>query len=119
MPYTNNVVVGNLPTPTKLIGFAADTNKSIIVDYIYKSSQIVATRSGTLHITLDPVNNITQITDDYDWIGTDSNNDDNLNFTVTMNNHDSDLILDTLDLNVLNSTLNDDAIISYRVTTKS
>lgn len=119
MPYTNNVAVGNLPVPTKLIGFAADTNKSIIVDYIYKSSQIVATRSGTLHITLDPVNNIAQITDDYEWIGSDSNNDDNLDFSISMNNHDSDLILDTLDLNVLNSTLNDDAIISYRVTTKS
>ena len=117
LPFTHNVPVTYTASPTKLLSFAADTAKTIEIEYVYRSTAITATRTGKLTITIDPDNNIQNLTDEYDFVG-DSANEQRLIFSADLFDRNSDLSLDTLEVYVLNSTINDDAIINYRVSIK-
>jgi hypothetical protein len=88
------------------------------VDYIYRSDQVNAVRSGKLTIVTDPVNDTIAYTDEYDFTG-DFANAENLNFIINNYDDDSDLSLDTVGVNMLNSTVSDDAKFTYTVKTKS
>lgn len=117
--FTKTIPINEVPVPTKLLGFAADREKTIEVEYVYKSETIVATRTGTLHITINPAYNLSQITDDFDFIGGSALDTEKLEFSVALVDNNSDSLLDTLDLNVLNLTQNDNAQLEYRVKIKS
>ena len=117
LPFTHNVPVTYTAAPTKLLSFAADTAKTIEVEYIYRSAAITATRTGKLTMTIDPASNIQNLTDEYDFVG-DFANEERLIFSCDLIDRNSDLSLDTLEVYVLNSTISDDAIINYRVSIK-
>lgn len=123
MRYTHQIDIGYSPTPTKIIGFAADSRKSITVDYIYKSLAVDVTRTGSLTITINPTTGNHQLSDEFDYIGlTDAVNpyEERLEFSLQLSDKDSDLTVDTVDLSVLNlTTLNDNAVIKYRISVKS
>lgn len=119
MEYTKTIPINEIPVPTTLLRFAADREKTIEMDYVYKSDTIVATRTGQLKITINPAFNYAQITDDFDFIGGSSNDAEKIEFSVALIDNNSDSLLDTLDLNVLNLTQNDNAQLEYRVKIKS
>ena len=119
LDYTKTIDIEEYSTPTKKIGFAADRAKKIEVDYVYKSETIVATRIGTLEIIINPANQLAQISDTYDFIGANPDDAERLEFSVVLSDYDSNNILDTLDLLVLNLTSNDNAKLDYKVKIKS
>ena len=119
LDYTKTIDIEEYSTPTKKIGFAADRAKKIEVDYVYKSETIVATRIGTLEIIINPANQLAQISDTYDFIGSNPADAERLEFSVVLSDYDSNNILDTLDLLVLNLTSNDNAKLDYKVKIKS
>lgn len=119
LDYTKTIDIEEYSAPTKKIGFAADRAKRIEIDYVYKSETIVATRVGTLEIIINPASQQAQISDTYDFIGANSDDAERLEFSVVLSDYDSNNILDTLDLLVLNLTSNDNAKLEYRVKIKS
>lgn len=115
--FTEKVVLSTTGTFEKLFRLPADTSKAYVIDYIYVSNAVDAKRHGTLQVTIDPVLNTVNLTDDYDFLG-DSAFEENLELRALLVDEDIDSLLDTLAITVLNSTANDDAEFYYRVTTK-
>ena len=85
---------------------------------MYKSVVVDAVRSGTLRIIVDPVTDEARLTDEYDFIG-DQQYAETLQFNVETYDNNSDLVVDTIGITMLNSINNDDAEFYYRVKNKS
>ena len=116
--FTQYIRLTELGEPTKLVKFPADTARGIEIDYIYKSNEVQALRKGTIHITVDPTNDLNLIADDYDYVG-DNSLAENLKFTAQNFDENGDAAIDTVALMVMNSTNNDDADFYFRVKTKT
>ena len=116
--FTQYIRLTELGAPTKLVKFPANNARGIEIDYIYKSNEVQALRKGTIHITVDPANDLNLIADDYDYVG-DESFAENLKFTAQNFDENSDAVIDTVALMVLNSTNNDDADFYFRVKTKT
>ncbi len=116
--YTHFIQIPELGEYTKLAKFPAEIGKGIEIEYLYKSNQIDATRSGTIRITVNPTTDVQTLTDDYDFVG-DQSFADNLRFIAQNFDENGDSDIDTVALMVLNSTSSDDAEFYYRVKTKS
>ena len=126
MRYTHQIdesVIKYSPTFTKILGFAAESKKSITVDYIYKSLVLDYTRTGTLTITINPSTGDHQITDEFDYIGLVDNvspYEERLEFSLTLSDNNSDNTVDTVDLSMLNLiSIEEEAKIKYRISVRS
>lgn len=116
--YTYRLQLGQYGTYTKFFKLPADRTKGIEVDYLYVSNQVNAKRKGTLHIVVDPTNNLQTLVDEYEYIG-NSSFEENLRFEAQNYDENGDTTVDTVAVMVLNSTTSDDADFYYRVKTKS
>jgi hypothetical protein len=115
--YANKIFVTTYGSYEKLFRLPADEKKSYEVDYLYVSNQVDATRQGKLFITVNPTDNHVHLVDEYDYIG-DSQFEEYLTLNATLLDENADTTLDTVAVNVLNSTSNDDANFYYTVKTK-
>ena len=116
-PHTLNLT--EYGQPTKLFKLpATGSGKGYEIDYMYRSSQAVAMRSGKITLVVDPVNNTYNLSDDYEFTG-DSFYSGNLQFTAQNYDENSNGVVDTVAIMVLNSTSNDDAEFIYTVKYKS
>ena len=133
VPYVAEVIGGTITTfnhphklnlteygePTKLFKLpATGYGKGYEIDYMYRSNQAVAMRSGKITLVVDPVNNTYNLSDDYEFTG-DSFYSSNLKFTAQNYDENNDTVVDTVAIMVLNSTSNDDAEFIYTVKYKS
>ena len=96
----------------------ADVAKGYEIDYVYKSSHIAASRTGTMVIVVDPTNDTVNFSDDYNYTGSNTYAE-NLKFKAQTYDEDGDLTVDTLAIMMLNLTSSDDAVLHYKVKTKS
>jgi len=111
--------IGESGTPIKLFKLpAADNGKGYEIDYIYKSNSVTAMRSGTIKIATDPVNNNFILSDEYEYLG-DGAYQESLVFQAQNIDENSDGSVDTVAVNVLNSTSGDEATLTYTVKYKS
>jgi len=117
--FTQSLTIGYYGQFSRLFKLSATNTKSIIIEYIYKSSTLGATRSGVLSILYNADTERAELTDEYDFIGLDDSKADNLVFDVQTFDHNSDSVVDTIGVMVLNSTSNDDATFYYRVKNRS
>lgn len=72
MPYTieKSIVVNSTsPSGTELLVLPIDRAKSFEIDYLIEYETIQGVRNGTLVITVDPVNNVKSVIDEYDFTG--------------------------------------------------
>jgi hypothetical protein len=115
---THKITIGQSGEFSKLFRLPAETAKGYEINYVYKSSAVNATRTGTLSLVVDPVNDTYNISDDYDFTG-DSLYAENLRFTANNYDEDADLSVDTVAIMMLNLTSSDDAVLYYNVRTKS
>jgi hypothetical protein len=116
--YSLKVNVGYTVGFTDSFRLPADTTKSYIVYYLYKSSYVNAVRHGTLEITVNRNNNTTSLTDTYDYVGDPAYNT-SLDFNVTLNDLNADANVDTVLVQTRDSILNDQATILFQVKTQS
>jgi hypothetical protein len=114
---THKITIGQSTEYSKLFRLPAETTKGYEIDYIYKSS-IAGTRSGTITLVVDPDNNIFNISDDYEFIGT-SLYAENLKFTANNYDEDGNITVDTVAIMMLNLTSSDVATLNYKVKIKS
>jgi hypothetical protein len=92
--------------------------KGYVIDYFYRSNQVNATRNGTLNLVVNPNNNTYNITDEYDYTG-DSSFQENLRFFAQTSDENGDTVVDTVAIMVLNFTSSDNAELVYTVKYKS
>ena len=81
------------------------------INYVYNSSFAQA-RYGKITITVDVSNNLVQLVDEYEWVGS-SANDENLTFTASILDANNDTHKDCIAVYYVNSTLNDSATMTY------
>jgi hypothetical protein len=111
--------IGESGTPVKLFKLpASDNGKGYEIDYIYKSNNVNAMRSGVLKIAVDPVNDQHLLSDEYEYLG-DGAYQESLVFQADNYDENSDLSVDTVAVMMLNSTSSDEATLTYTVKYKS
>lgn len=115
---THKLTIGQSGEYSKLFRLPADTAKGYEIEYVYKSSQVNATRTGKISLVVDPDNDTYNISDDYDYTG-DITYAENLKFTAQNYDEDGDLSVDTVAIMMLNLTSSDNAVLLYNVKTKS
>ena len=116
-PHT--ISIGEAGTPIKIFRLpAADNGKGYEIDYIYKSDGGDRIRTGTMKVTVDPVNDGHLLSDEYEYLG-DSANAENLVFQADNIDENNDLSVDTVAIMMLNSTSSDSATLTYTVKYKS
>jgi hypothetical protein len=133
VPYTNEVVgstiteykhphtiaITEFGSLTKLFKLPAkDLGRGYLIDYLYRSNQVNAVRSGTISLVVDPVNDTYNLTDEYDYTG-DGTFQENLEFTAQNYDENGDGVVDTVAIMVLNSTSSDTATFTYTIKYKS
>ena len=98
--YETEITFGKL-NGTRLFRLPADTNQSFDIDYSLVSQSYNVIRNGVLNVTVDTRSNpnAVQISDDYNFIG-DESYSDNYEFGYTLRDADSDLTIDTIDVNM-------------------
>ena len=115
---THTLTIGQSGEFSKLFRLPAETNKAYEIDYIYRSSVVSATRTGTMSLVVDPENNTYNFSDDYNYTG-DSIYAENLKFTAQNYDENGDTVVDTVAIMMLNLTSSDNATLYYKVKTKS
>lgn len=116
--YTSRVRVSESASEyVTLFRLPANIEKGFEIDYLYRSNQVNATRSGVLKIVVDPDDDQHKLSDEYEYVG-NSLYEESLNFSTTVFALGGAEV-DTLAVTVLNSTPSDDADFYYRVKTKA
>lgn len=116
--YSQRIAISQYGEFSKLIKLPADTVKGYIIEYIYKSNQVEAYRSGTIELVVDPINLRASISDDYLYRG-DTLFSQNLEFLSEVYDENGDGTVDTVAIMVLNSTSSDNATITFNIKSKS
>lgn len=116
--YTNKLRLGNFGTYEKLFRLPGDAQKGVEVSYLYVSKQVDAMRQGTLSITANPATVALTWADEYEFVG-DSAFEERLSFQPSLVDEDLDGTVDTIAVNVLNSTASDNADFYWTIKTKT
>jgi hypothetical protein len=103
---------------SKLFKLPADTAKGYEIEYVYKSTQVAASRIGTMTLVIDPENDTFTFSDDYNYTG-NSIYAENLRFNAQNYDEDADNSVDSVAIMMLNLTSSDTATMHYKVKTKS
>ena len=77
-----------------------------------------ASRTVTMTLVVDPTNDTFTFSDDYNYTGNDTYAE-NLKFNAQNYDEDSDLTVDTVAVMMLNLTSSDNAVMHYKVKSKS
>ena len=91
-----------------------DASRSFAIEYTYKSSTIDALRSGTISLVVDSSNNAVSLDDEFTYSGSPSNQT-NLQFRANYLDVNGDTTVDTVAIQVLNSTTNDQGYLHFKV----
>lgn len=115
LDYTHQLSIGQLNQFTKLFKLPAEGIRALEVDYLYKSAIIQAYRSGKITIIVDPVNDTYNLSDDFDFTGTESEAD-NLLFDAEYTVDDGTA---TISIKAQNTTPSDIGEFHYKIKTKA
>lgn len=100
---THKLSIGQSSEYTKLFRLPAETSKAYEIDYIYKSNIVSATRTGTMSIVVDPLNDTCNFSDDYNYTG-DEFYAEHLKFSAQNYDENGDTIIDTVAVTMQNLT---------------
>lgn len=115
---THKLTIGQSGEYTKLFRLPAEAAKGYEIEYVYKSESVAASRTGTLSLVVDPVNDTFNLSDNFDFTG-DNLYAENLKFTAQNYDENGDLSVDTVAIMMLNLTSSDNAVMYYKVKIKS
>ena len=115
LDYTHQLSIGQLNQFTKLFKLPAEGIRALEVDYLYKSAIIQAYRSGKMTIIVDPVNDTYNLSDDFDFTGTESEAN-NLLFDAEYTVDDGTA---TISIKAQNTTPSDIGEFHYKIKTKA
>ena len=93
-------------------------SRSFSIEYTYKSSVIDAQRMGVINLVIDSVNNAVSLDDEFTYSGSASNQT-NLQFRANYLDVNGDTTVDTVAIQVLNSTTSDQGYLHFKVNSKT
>ena len=114
--YSINVVQQN--SFVRILRAPGDTDRTVYIDYIYRSTAIDAVRQGTLEILVNRSLGTATLTDEHSYQGS-SLYETNLKFRASVTDENCDTIVDTIVVEMLNSTTSDTANLLFKVKYKS
>jgi len=115
---THVISINEYTEPVKLFRLPANNVTGYVIDYFYKSSVVNAYRSGVITLVSDPYNNTWSASEEYDFTG-DSIYSENLTLFPQHFDENTNLIVDTIAIMIINLTNSDNAMFHYKVTIKS
>tara|TARA_B100000683_G_scaffold69890_1_gene68405 strand:- start:37515 stop:39143 length:1629 start_codon:yes stop_codon:yes gene_type:complete len=92
--------------------------RNVVVEYIYKSSQVNAVREGKLDILVNLADGTATLTDDYSYLG-GSTYATNIEFSVALADENSDATNDTVVISMKNTTTSDTGDILFNLRYKT
>ena len=98
----------------RVLKFPGYATRNIVVDYIYKSSQVNAVREGSLDILVNLNDNTSKVTDNFTYLGA-SAYEFNIEFSVSLTDENTDGTNDTLVVSMKNTTTSDTGDILFKV----
>lgn len=118
MGYANSIALGSSGTYTRLFRLPAKTSVGYDIDYFYNSDGGASVIKGKLNIVFDKTTDTVSHSEEYDQAG-DTNLESNLRFRVGISDEDIDGTVDTLVVEVLNSTSDVSAKFQYKISVLS
>ena len=118
MEYSYNIPVVQYNSYTRVLRAPAEADRTIYIDYIYRSSAVNAVRQGTLEILINRSTGTATLTDDHSYLG-GSTFETNIKFRASLTDENGDTIVDTTIVEMLNSTTADTGNIIFKVKYKS
>lgn len=117
--YTYQIAISQQGAATTLLSLAADTSKTYVIDYVYDSADVNAKRTGKIEVFFDPVTQDVQLTDEYQFTGSDAY-EEALIFNATVADNNGDATYDTLRINYVNSAPDtNNTKLTYTISTKT
>lgn len=114
----HRLTVNQRNTYITLFRLPGDLTRNYKVDYNYKSSEVDATRKGTLEIVLNKTTDEISVIDDYTYLG-NSSYETNFDFDVELVDIDTNSVYDTIEVKLKNITSNDDGTLSFNINVQS
>tara|TARA_B100000683_G_scaffold277297_1_gene335033 strand:+ start:518 stop:2134 length:1617 start_codon:yes stop_codon:yes gene_type:complete len=111
----NIIQTGSFTTLFRLPG---DASRAFAIHYTYKSAIVDAQRTGVINVVVDSSNNLVSLDDEYTYSGSPSNQS-NLQFRANYLDVNGDTTVDTVAIQVLNSTTNDQGFLHFKVNSKT
>lgn len=118
MEYSYNIPVVQHNTYTRILRAPAEADRTIYIDYLYRSSAVNAVRQGTLEILINRSLGTATLTDDHSYLG-GSTYEANIQFRASVTDENGDTVVDTAVIEMLNSTTADTGNILFKVKYKS
>jgi len=118
MEYSYNIPVVQHNTYTRILRAPAEADRTIYIDYLYRSSAVNAVRQGTLEILINRSLGTATLTDDHSYLG-GSTYEANIKFRASVTDENGDTVVDTAVIEMLNSTTADTGNILFKVKYKS
>ena len=115
---THNLNIIQTGSYVTLFRLPGDASRSFSIEYTYKSSVIDAQRMGVINLVIDSVNNAVSLDDEFTYSGSASNQT-NLQFRANYLDVNGDTTVDTVAIQVLNSTTSDLGYLHFKVNSKT
>ena len=118
MEFSYRINVVQYTSFVRVLRAPGDSDRTVYVDYIYRSTSVDAVRQGTLEILVNRSLGTATLTDDHSYLGS-SLYEPNITFTASVTDENGDTIVDTIVIEMLNLTSADTGTILFKVKYKS
>jgi len=114
--FVNRLDIQQITQPATLIKLPAEETGNIKIEYVYKSGEYNSIRKGTLDILVDPTTISKTLTDEYSFAGNNAI-EEQLEFGAELFDENNDGAIDSIGISVLNLSFNDQAELSFSIST--
>ena len=118
MEFSYRINVVQYTSFVRVLRAPGDSDRTVYVDYIYRSTSVDAVRQGTLEILVNRSLGTATLTDDHSYLGS-SLYEPNITFRASVTDENGDTIVDTIVIEMLNLTSADTGTILFKVKYKS
>ncbi|MAV94448.1 MAG: hypothetical protein CMA31_02035, partial [Euryarchaeota archaeon] len=118
MEFSYRINVVQQTSFVRILRAPGDTDRTVYVDYIYRSTSVDAVRQGTLEILVNRSLGTATLTDDHSYLGS-SLYESNLSFRASVTDENGDTVVDTIVIEMLNLTSADIGTILFKVKYKA
>jgi len=118
MEFSYSINVVQQTSYVRVLRAPGESDRTVYVDYIYRSTAIDAVRQGTLEILINRSTGEATLTDDHSYLG-GTIYENNVKFRAVVTDEDGDTVADTIVIELVNLTSADTASLLFKVKYKS
>jgi len=118
MEFSYSINVVQQTSYVRVLRAPGDTDRTVYVDYIYRSTAVDAVRQGTLEILVNRSTGEVTLTDDHSYVGS-TLYESNIKFRASVTDENADTVADTIVIEMVNLTSSDTGSLLFKVKYKS